>query len=184
MIQPVKRFLLLLMTWLLAACSPWHDLPLLQLDMAALGPARAVQQRLAITWNDKTHVLENMLEIDPDGLSVVGLAMGMRVYSFDYDGQTLQAGAGHLPAGLSEQQIANDLLLIHAPLDALNQALPAGWRCIEQTLEDDQRQRSLQQNEKTVIRVQYHAGAPWQGRSVLTHQRRGYQLTLDSASEP
>lgn len=175
---------LILISLQLNGCGFWNDLPLLHLNPALLGPAGTVQQRLTLTWNDKTHVLENMLEINSDGLHVVGLAMGIRVYSFDYDGQILHVGPGHLPAGLSEQRIANDLLLIHAPLETLIKVLPTGWQCVEQTIYNSYRQRQLIENGEAVISVQYHAGTPWQGRSILTHHRRGYQLILDSAIEP
>ncbi len=180
----IRSLLLLLTALLLSACSPWQDLPLLHIDTATLGPAKVVQQRLAITWDKETHVLENMMEIDAEGLRVVGLAMGVRVYSFDYDGQQLQAGPGHLPRSLSEQRIANDLLLIYAPLSALTKALPEDWHIEEQTLDNGMRLRKLLQNKEEVARIQYDAGAPWQGRCTLTQQRGDYQLILDSASEP
>ncbi|MBS1157222.1 MAG: hypothetical protein H6R07_3146 [Proteobacteria bacterium] len=178
-----KNLCVLLASLLLNACTRWGDLPLLQIDPAALGPAQVAQQRMQLSWRGETHVLENVLESGPDGLQVVGLAMGLRVYSFSYDGHKLQTGPGHLPRGLSEQRIANDLLLTHAPLDALVNAMPVGWQITEQTTAAGQRQRLLQQDKETVIEVKYDAGAPWAGRSVLIHHRDGYQLILDSVSE-
>lgn len=176
-------WLALLTACLLSACQYGTRLSLLQIDRAALGPDRSAQQRLTLALADKSHVLENMLEIDESGLHVVGLAMGVRVYSFDYDGRQLIAGPGHLPPGLSEQQIANDLLLVFAPPDALQTALPPGWK-IEEMPGTDLRIRKLLQNQQEIARIQYHAGAPWQGRTTLTWLHNGYQLILDSASEP
>lgn len=178
-----KILCVLLASMLLSACSRWNDLPLLQIDPAALGPAQVAQQRMQLSWRGETHVLENVLETSSDELQVVGLAMGLRVYSFSYDGHTLQTGPGHLPRGLSEQRIANDLLLIHTPLNALINAMPTGWQIEEQTSADGQRQRLLRQDKETLIAITYDAGAPWAGRSVLIHHRDGYQLILDSASE-
>ncbi len=174
----------LLACLLLNGCSRWNDLPLLQIDLAALGPAQVAQQRMQLSWRGETHVLENVLESGPDGLQVVGLAMGLRVYSFSYDGHALQTGPGHLPSGLSELRILNDQLLIYAPVDTLRRTLPAGWQIEEQEMDDGLRLRLLRQDQNIVISVQYHPGAPWQGRSVLIHHQQGYQLILDSASEP
>lgn len=182
--QLIRVFCCLALASMLTACGIGNDLPLLTIKPAQLGPARSVQQRLTLSWQDKTHVLESVLEMDDQTLDVVGLAMGLRVYSFRYDGQTLTAGHSHLPAGLSEAIILNDLLLIHAPLDALRQALPQGWQAEESTAHAGLRQRKITREGETALSIQYDAGAPWQGRSVLTQHRHDYQLILDSASEP
>lgn len=179
----LTQFCLLLVCLLLTACD-WRDLPLLQIELAQLGPARVAQQRMLLTRGEETHVLENMLESGPDGLQVIGLAMGLRVYSFNYDGHKLQVGPGHLPTGLSEQRIANDMLLIHMPAGTLAHALPNGWQIREEIDGIALKNRKLQQDEETVVEVQYHAGAPWEGRSILVDHRHGYQLILDSTNEP
>lgn len=168
---------------LLTACN--NSLPLLQIDPAVLGPDRVAQQRMQLNWDGDTHVLENMLETGKTRLEVIGLAMGVRVYSFSYNGKTLIPGLGHLPPGLSEQRIANDMLLIHAPAAALRSALPPGW-----TLEESPCMpvaslcRILYYENRPVVKVEYQAGAPWQGRSRLFELQQNYQLLLDSASEP
>ncbi|MDR3410180.1 MAG: DUF3261 domain-containing protein [Formivibrio sp.] len=177
------KILLLIASLSLAACSRWNDLPLLQIDLAALGPTQVAQQRMQLTWRGETHVLENVIESSPDSLQVVGLAMGLRVYSFSYDGHTLQTGPGYLPTGLSEQRILNDLLLIHMPLTSLEQALPAGWKIKDLVADTGLKTRQLWQGNDMAIEVQYQSETPWQGRSVLINHRHDYQLILDSASE-
>ena len=181
----LHHFLLMAVTsLLLLGCATQDELPLLQTDLSALGPEKIAQQRLQLNWHGETHVLENVLQASSDAWEVIGLAMGMRVYSFRYDGQSLHADAGHLPYGLSEQRILNDLLLIHAPQHALAHALPPGWALAEQINTRGQHERLLLHDKEVVITVQYDAGAPWSGRSVLTRHHDGYQLILDSASEP
>lgn len=181
----LHRFLLIALTsLLLMGCAVQDELPLLQTDLSTLGPEKIAQQRLQLNWRGETHVLENVLQASPDAWQVVGLAMGMRVYSFRYDGQTLHADAGHLPYGLSEQRILNDLLLIHLQQDALTKALPPNWELAEKINASGQHERLLLHDKEVVITVQYDAGAPWSGRSELTRHRDGYQLILDSASEP
>ncbi len=179
----LMRFFLFIVSLLLTACH-WNDLPLLQIDVAQLGAARVAQQRMLLTWGNETHVLENMLESGSNGLQVIGLAMGLRVYSFSYDGRKLQLGPGHLPNSLSEQRIANDMLLIHMPSGTLAHVLPKGWKIKEEMAGNVLKTRKLQQGEEIVTEVQYHAGAPWEGRSILIDHRRSYQLILDSVSEP
>lgn len=176
--------LLALTALLLNGCAFQSDLPLLKVAPAALGAEKSLQQRLTLSWKEQSHVLESIMDIQDGSIQVIALAMGLRVYSLQYDGQTLTPGPGHLPAGLSETRILNDQLLIYLPAPALQQALPSGWRVQESSPSNEIKQRTLLQDGELVISIRYEAGAPWNGRSILTHNRHQYQLILDSVSEP
>lgn len=177
----VGIFLILL---LLAGCSLQDDLPLLKVPPTALGPEKSLQQRLTLTWGEKSHVLESVMDIRDTNIQIIALAMGLRIYSLQYDGQTLVPGPGLLPAGLSEARILNDQLVIYLPAAALQETLPSGWLMQESRQAGETLQRFLFQEGELIMTIQYDAGAPWNGRSLLTNHRRNYQLILDSVSEP
>jgi hypothetical protein len=161
---------------LTACASFWLSggLPLLKIPPATLG-AKTVEQRLTIVWPGKQRTLEMVLDIGADTLSVVSLAFGARLFSFDYDGRKITE-TQPLPGGLSATRITNDLLLAYAPLDALRAALPAGW-----TIHEEQGRRQVFLDEKLNISIHYVEGLPWQGRVVFDNHALHYQLTLDSS---
>jgi hypothetical protein len=161
---------------LTACASFWLSggLPLLKIPPATLG-AKTAEQRLTIAWPGNQRTLEMALDIDADTLTVIGLALGARLFSFDYDGEKITE-TKPLPGGLSATRIANDLLLAYAPLDALRAALPTGW-----TIHEEQGVRQVFLNEKLNISIHYIEGSPWQGRVVFDNHALYYQLTLDSS---
>ncbi len=59
----------------------------LRLAPAALGETISVQQQLTVERAGTKNDLVAALEVDPQRVSLVGLAMGMRVLSLDFDGQ-------------------------------------------------------------------------------------------------
>lgn len=179
-----RPILALLAALALTACASFWlsgGLPLLQVNPATLG-VQTIEQRSAITWPGEQKTLEMVLDIQADTLTVIGMAFGARLFSFDYDGEKI-AVTQPMPRGLSAARIVNDLLLAYAPLDALRTALPTGW-----TVREKQGTRQVFFDEKPNISIHYVEGLPWQGRVVLDNHALHYQLTLDSqeatANEP
>ncbi|MDR2173136.1 MAG: DUF3261 domain-containing protein [Burkholderiales bacterium] len=168
-------FALLAALVLTACASFWLSggLPLLRIAPAALGE-RTVEQRLTIVWANKQRTLETVLDIHADSLTVIGMAFGARLFSFDYNGKrTVETQP--LPANLSAARIMNDVLLAYAPLDTLRDALPRGW-----TVHEKQGVRQVFLDETLNISILYSEGSPWQGRIVLDNHALRYQVTFDS----
>jgi hypothetical protein len=176
-------FVLLLSLSLTACASFWlsDGLSLLKIAPDAF-ETRTVEQRVAIAWPGGQKTLEAVLDIHPDSLTVIGLAFGVRLFSFDYDGEKIIL-TQPLRGRLSATRIVNDMLMVYAPLDALADALPTGWTVCEK-----QQMRQVFQDERLAVSIHYPEGSPWQGRVVLDNHALGYQLTLDSrevtADEP
>jgi hypothetical protein len=160
----------------LAACSSFWlsgGLPLLKISPATLG-VRTVEQRSAIVWPGKQKTLEMVIDIHTDTLTVIGLAFGARLFSFDYDGEKI-VETQPLPSGLSAMRIMNDLMLAYAPHDALRAALPTNW-----AIREEEGMRQVFRDETLAISIYYAEGLPWQGRVTFDNHALHYQLTLDS----
>jgi hypothetical protein len=168
-------FVLLTALGLTACASFWlaGGLPLLKIAPATLG-ARTVEQRLTVAWPGEQKTLEAVLDIKTGSLTVIGLAFGARLFSFDYDGEKITE-TQPLPGGLSAARIVNDLLLAHAPVEALRAALPNGW-----TVRDEQETRQVFQDGAPAISIRYVEGSLWRGRVVLDNHVLRYQLTIDN----
>ena len=174
--HPNLHVLALLAALTLTACASFWlsgGLPLLKMPPTALG-IQTVEQRSTITWPGKQKTLEMVLDIHADTLTVIGMAFGARLFSFNYDGEKIVV-TQPLPSGLSAARIMNDLLLAYTPLDALSAALPTGW-----TVHEKQGIRQVFLDETLNISIHYVEGLPWQGRVVLENHALSYQLTLDS----
>jgi len=174
--RDVRSVFVLLAALSLTACASFWlsgGLPLLKISPATFG-VRTIEQRSTITWSGEQKTLEMVLDIRADALTVIGMAMGARLFSFDYDGEKI-VETQPLPRSLSAARIMNDLLLIYAPLDTLHAALPANWTVLE---EKGTRQVFL--DETLNISIHTVEGSKWQGRTVLDNHALRYQLTLDS----
>ncbi|MDR2710879.1 MAG: DUF3261 domain-containing protein [Burkholderiales bacterium] len=160
---------------LTACASFWLSggLALLKISPSAFAP-RTIEQRATITRNGEQKTLEMVFDIRADTMTVIGMALGARLFSFDYDGKEI-VETKPLPNGLSAARIMNDLLLIYAPLDTLRAALPSGW-----TVSEEKGARQVFLDGALNISIRYFDGSSWQGRTVLDNHALHYQLTLDS----
>jgi len=167
---------------LLTACASAPQTPArlgLRLAPASLGESISVQQQLTVERSGNTNDLVAALEVDPQRLTLVGLALGMRVLSLQFDGQELSEWRHPmLPAQVRAADVLEDLQLTLWPLDAIARALPAGW-----TIEDQDLRRTLRLNGAIVATVSYGALPRWQGTAVLDNLRYKYRLTVVPASE-
>jgi len=169
--------LIVLAAFSLTACASFWlsgGLPLLKIAPETLG-TRTIEQRSTIIWRGEQKTLEMVLDIHADTVTVIGMAFGARLFSFDYDGNKITE-TQPLPSGLSATRIMNDLLLTCAPLDALRVALPTGWAVYEK----EKGLRQVYFDEALNISIHYAEGLPWRGRVVLDNHALRYQLTLDS----
>ncbi len=165
---------------LLAACTATPPAPArlgLRLAPAALGTSISVQQHLTVERDGKTNDLDAALEVDAQRISLVGLALGMRVLSLDYDGREI-AEWRHpmLPSQVRAADVLEDLQLTLWPVEAIAQALPPGWQIEEKGL-----RRTLRREGEVVATIDYSGTPRWQGKAVLDNLRYQYRLTVVSA---
>jgi len=171
-----SSFAVLLASLCLTACASFWlsgGLSLLKIAPAVFG-VRTIEQRATISRSGEQKTLEMVFDLRGDSLSVIGMALGARLFSFDYDGEKI-VETQPLPSGLSAARIMNDLLLIYTPLETLRAALPASGSVVE---ENGTRQVFL--DETLNVSIRYEDGSPWQGRTVLDNRALRYQLILDS----
>jgi len=177
-----KRLAPLAVALLLAACAAAPQAPArlgLRLAPAALGETISVQQQLTVERAGATNDLVAALEVDPQHVSLVGLAMGMRVLSLDFDGREVKEWRhAMLPAQVRAADVLEDLQLTLWPLAEIARALPPGW-----TIVDDRLRRTLSRDGAVVATVTYSTMPRWQGTAVLDNVRYGYRLTVVSATE-
>jgi hypothetical protein len=82
-----------------------------------------------------------------------------------------------VPAQLRGEDVLEDLQLALWPVDAIRQALPAGWR-----IEEDGRRRTLLWGGMPVMVIDYSGESRWSGKIELVNLRYQYRLTIHSVS--
>ena len=148
----------------------------LQLAPATLGASISLQQHLMVERDGRIHELDAALEIDPERIDLVALALNQRVLSLHYDGRSLESWRHPaLPAELRAEDVLEDLQLTLWPVDALRRALPSGWR-----IEENGARRILLAGELLVIEIHYSGEPRWNGKIVVNNLRYRYRLTIQS----
>jgi hypothetical protein len=165
----------------LAGCASPSSRPArlgLKLAPAALGASISVQQHLTVEREGRTDDLDVALEVDGAQVNVVGLAFGQRVLTLNYDGRTLQSWRHPmLPSQLRAEDVLEDLQLTLWPIDAIQKALPLGWRIEENSL-----RRTLLLDDTPVMLIDYSGEPRWSGRILLANLRYHYRLTIESVA--
>lgn len=150
----------------------------LKLPPAALGSSITLQQHLTVERGAHIDELDAALEIDPQRLDLVGLALGQRVLTLHYDGERLQSWRhAMLPALLRDEDVLEDLQLTLWPVDAIRSALPADWRIEESGL-----RRTLLRGGIPVMVIDYSGQPRWIGKIELSNLRYHYRVTIRSVS--
>lgn len=166
----------------LAACASAPQAPArlgLRLAPAALGATISVQQQLTVERGGSTNDLVAALEVDPQRVRLVGLALGMRVLSLEFDGaHVTEWRHAMLPAQVRAADVLEDLQLTLWPAAEIARALPPGW-----SIADEGLRRTLRRDGAIVATITYSTMPRWQGKAVLDNVRYGYRLTVVSASE-
>ena len=148
----------------------------LQLAPATLGASISLQQHLTVERGGRIDELEAALEIDAERIDLVALAMNQRVLSLHYDGRSLDSWRHPaLTVELRAEDVLADLQLTLWPLEALRQALPAGWR-----IEENGLRRILLAGEVPVTEINYSGEPRWNGKIVVSNLRYRYRLTIES----
>jgi len=175
-----ERAIPLICALLLAACATTPPAAArlgLRLAPAALGETISVQQHLTVERAGKTNDLDAALEVDATRINLVGLALGIRVLSLDYDGREISEWRHPmLPNEVRAGDVLEDLQLTLWPVEAIAAALPAGWQIEEQGL-----RRTLRREGEVVATIDYSGTPRWQGKAVLDNLRYKYRLTVVSA---
>lgn len=167
----------------MAACvTPASQQPTSHLGLtlapAALGASISLQQHLTVERDDKVDELDTALEIDPQRLELVGLALGKRVLTLHYDGKTLQSWRHPmLPEQVRADDVLQDIQLTLWPADVIQQALPADWRIEEKGL-----RRTLLADDVPVMVIDYSNQLRWSGKVILSNLRYHYRITIQSVS--
>jgi hypothetical protein len=177
------RIIALAVLALLAACGstpPAQSGRLnLKLAPATLGATIALQQHLKVERENRTDDLDAAVEIDADHVELVGLALGQRVLTLNYNGKELTSWRHVLlPSQVRAEDVLEDLQLTLWPADAIRAALPPGWRVEEEGLH-----RTLYQGDEIVATVDYSGMPRWSGKTVLDNRRYHYRLTVLSVTE-
>ena len=178
----IERLAILAAAVLLAACATRPDTPArlgLRLAPSALGQSISVQQQLTVERAGSTNDLVAALEVDAQRVSLVGLALGMRVLSLEFDGRELTEWRHPmLPSQVRAADVLEDLQLTLWPLAEIARALPPGW-----AIEDQGLRRTLRRDGEVVATIDYSAIPRWQGTAVLDNVRYRYRLTAVPAPE-
>ncbi|MBV8634856.1 MAG: DUF3261 domain-containing protein [Burkholderiaceae bacterium] len=150
----------------------------LRLAPAALGASIAVQQHLKVEREGRTDDLDAALEIDAEHVELVGLALGQRVLTLNYNGKDLTSWRhALLPSQVRAEDVLEDLQLTLWPVEAVRAALPSGWRVEEEGLH-----RTLYQGDELVAAISYSGTPRWNGTTVLENRRYHYRLTIASVA--
>jgi hypothetical protein len=181
----MRKLILLLLSLFLAACSWLHPAaqkPVartgLLLAPATLGASISVQQRLTVTRADHIDQLDTALEIDPQQLNFVGLALGQRVMTIHYDGKNLQIWQHPLlPKQVRGVDVLEDLELTLWPINTIRAALPTGW-----AIQEHDKQRTLLLNNRPIMIINYSGKKRWLGKIVINNLYYHYRLTILSSA--
>jgi len=148
----------------------------LKLTPATFGETISVQQHLTIECAGHINQIDAALEIDPHHLELVGIAMGQRVMTLHYDGNSLESWRHPLlPQQLRGEDVLEDVQLTLWPTAAIRQALPAGWQ-----VKDNHKCRVVLFDEMPIIVIDYSRKKRWLGKVVLTNLRYHYRLIIQS----
>ena len=148
----------------------------LQLAPATLGATISLQQHLLVESDGRAQELDAALEIDPERIDLVVLALNTRVLSLHYDGRSLESWRHPaLPSELRPEDVLEDLQLTLWPVEALRRALPSEWR-----IEEHSARRVVLAGGRPVTEIDYSGDSRWSGKIVVNNLRYRYRLTIQS----
>lgn len=174
----------LVLAAVLAGCASAPPSPArlgLKLPPAALGQSISVQQHLKVERAGRIDDMDVALQVEPDAIDMVGLAFGQRVLTVHYDGREVKEWRHvMLPRQVRAEDVLEDMQLTLWPVEAVAQALPAGWRIAE---EGGGLLRTLYLDDEPIMRIAYSGSPRWSGTVVLDNLRYKYRLTIQFAAE-
>ncbi|HTD28314.1 MAG TPA: DUF3261 domain-containing protein [Xanthomonadaceae bacterium] len=112
-----------------------------------------MQQQLVFRYGQEQRTFDALLEADPNAVKLEIQAMGQSAMRLRWDGKKLeQQRAPWLPKAVRGEEILSDLQLANWPIPAIQAALPAGWKLVE-----DGATRQLRNGDAMVVTVRYPA---------------------------
>lgn len=186
----LRPSVLLLLTLLLGGCALGAATPVRNgaeavsppfapLSPASYGGSVQLEQVLHAAYGARESTLQCFVDISPERLTVVGVtALGQRVFSIEFDGNTLKAErAPFAPAQVSPERILGDLQFAFWPLAAVQAAVAnSDWRISEPR----SGLRRLQHGDTLVAETHHSAGNGIPARLWLTNLRDGYTLDIET----
>ncbi|RYY82018.1 MAG: DUF3261 domain-containing protein [Comamonadaceae bacterium] len=170
----LRRFGAMVVASMLVACAalPGTSQPgALRLSPASLGRDLALQQRMTVTVNGRSELMDVAVEVDAQAVRVAVLQFGQTVARLEWDGRALvESRAPGVPDAISGARVLSDLQMVHWPVAAIAPALPRGW-----TVRNEDGVRVVRAGERTVLRVRY----PAPGSAELDNLEGGYRVRLD-----
>lgn len=152
----------------------------LALSPAAFPQSISLQQHVEVQQGGKTVEFEAVLDVNPEEVTLVGLAFSQRVFTLKYDGRKLQESRSRmLPREVQAADVLSDLQLALWPVEVVRAALPAGW-----TLQDTANERVLSESDTVRTTIGYSATPRWSGNISLTNKQYDYKLLIKSAVAP
>ena len=166
----------------LAACGnaprPQADRLTLALSPASFGRALSLQQQVHVEYVDRTVDFDAVLDITPDSLTLVGMALGQRMLTLRYDGVALhETRHPLLPHDVRGADILTDMQMALWPGDAVRAALPSGW-----TLSDSDTLRTVFKDAEPQVTIVYDGVPRWAARVTMRNLRYDYRLVIRSVT--
>ncbi len=184
----MRSLMVLLAALVVSACAtppaPSLQVPQPRLTPQAMGVGVSLAQRLTVERAPEgrpvaTRSLDTLLEIDASSLRLAAFALGQRVLTLTWDGNSLTSERHPLlPAEVDAAYVLRDVQWMYAPAESLRQVLPSGWQ-----LEDSGNQRTLSHGARPILLIHYDSESRWNGRSRMENRLEGYSLTIESAQQ-
>jgi hypothetical protein len=151
----------------------------LALSPASFHAALSLRQQVRVERDGRTASFDAVFDVDSSEMTLVGLALGQRLFTLRYDGTALtESRSKFLPAEIHGADVLSDLQLALWPADAIRAALPPGW-----TLMDTDALRVLRDSVNDVTRVTYDGSPRWNGTITLRSVSYGYALVIVSTAD-
>ena len=179
-----KTFLMLFLAILLSILSgcttvnrPVRFEPMIRLSPSSFGEPASLYQQIHAELNGKKQDMNVVLEVTPEKLTMVGIAMERRMMTITYDGKELETWKdGKLPEQVQPEIVLSNIQLALWPIEAVRKGLPEGWAVVE----ENHLKRKICFNNATIIRIEYSQKERWLGTIKMTDTRYHYGLTIQS----
>lgn len=146
------------------------------LSPESFGQSLSLLQSLEINYRGETRQLLAQLEISSNNITLVGLSpLGNRLFTVLWTGESLsEEYLAEWPFPFSPKHILVDVQL------ALWLKIPHqdGFKIRE--FKSPQMKREILRNEEIVMRISYETRPYWQGKILIQHLERGYQLSIQT----
>ena len=185
----MRCLITLIVALLVSACTTAPVVQTLQLPQPRLAPPAmgvtlSLAQRLTVERAPEgrpvaTRSLDTLLEVDTESLRLAAFALGQRVLTLTWDGNTLTSERHPLlPPEVDAAYVLRDVQWMYAPVASLRQVLPGGWQ-----LEDSGNARILMHGATPILLIHYDTESRWTGRTRMENRLEGYSLTIESAQQ-